>query len=199
MRHVLAALFCASAFAANSVEPAPRPPITLVLQFEGERSEESVQAMKAEFESLMRESGLTFEYRLRSELDHSTPIAHLILVRFKGRCRMDSLPVLFDERGPYAATHVSDGEILPFGQVACDRVRVSVRSSMTGDHLKRGDYYFGRALGRVLAHEVYHMLARTRAHGTKGVAKTALSGEELLADDLRFDHQDVGKIREAGF
>jgi len=39
-------------------------------------------------------------------------------------------PVYLDERGPMAFTHTSDGEVLPFSEVLCDRVGVAAQSAM---------------------------------------------------------------------
>jgi len=52
----------------------------------------------------------------------------------------------------------------------------------------------GRALGRVLAHEVVHILSKSGAHGRVGVAKTALSGSQLIAPELRLGAADLERI-----
>ena len=117
--------------------------------------------MKRELESIMQEAGLSFDYKLRSELNGYDAPADIIAVKFHGRCRMETLPALFDERGPFAITRVTDGAVLPYSEVACDRVRVSVRSAMTGGDFEQGDVLLGRALGRVLAHEIYHIVTKT--------------------------------------
>lgn len=175
----------------------PNSRITLLMQFDGDRSEAAIQAMKAELESILSQAGLTFDYRLRSELDQNEPLGNLLVVRFKGQCVMSSLPALFDELGPYAITHVSDGEVLPFSEVACDRVRVSIQSAMSADQRKQKDWVLGRALGRVLAHEVYHALAKTKHHGTSGVARTSLSREELLSPRLDMHPLELAKLRKS--
>ncbi len=38
---------------------------------------------------------------------------------------------------------------------------------------------FGVALARVIAHEMYHMIANSPAHTKEGVTKESLSGQEL--------------------
>lgn len=177
-----------------SVFGAEKPPIMLLMQFEQEHSEASITAMKREFAEIMKAAGLTFDYKLRSELSEFDSPADIILVKFKGQCRMKLLPELFDERGPFATTQMVDGQMLPFSEVACDRVRVSVRSSMSGTQKKDGDTTLGRALGRVLAHEVYHILSKSSHHGNKGVARRALSSTELTAEKLHLDATDIDRI-----
>jgi hypothetical protein len=66
---------------------------------------------------------------------------------------------------------------------------------MSGSDFARADLLMGRALGRVLAHEVVHILTKSGAHGHDGVAKTALSGTQLIAPELRLEPEDVNRIR----
>jgi hypothetical protein len=117
-----------------------------------------------------------------------------VVVKFRGTCQMDTMPFLFDERGPLAFTHSTDGEVLPFSEVACDRVRQSVESAMWGGDRRRADLLFGRALGRVLAHELVHIVAKSNKHGRKGIAMTSLSGVQLIADRLELDAHDVERL-----
>ena len=72
---------------------------------------------------------------------------------------MQPVPYLMDERGYYAFTHVSDGNVLPFSEVECDKIASSIRPEMSKSQWHDRDSVLGRAMGRVLAHELYHMLA----------------------------------------
>jgi hypothetical protein len=55
---------------------------------------------------------------------------------------------------------------------------------------------FGIALGRVVAHELYHILARTTAHAGHGLAKASESLEELVtAGTMGFREEDSTAIR----
>lgn len=198
MRHVLASAFAVlalgSLLSASSVPPAKPSGITLVLEFDDDHSNLSIEEMKREVSAIMKDSGLQFEFRSLSEVGSEESFNDLIVVKFHGRCSMENLPMLFDERGPLAFTHSSDGEVLPFSEVACDRIKLSVRSAMFGGDRKRADVLLGRALGRVLAHELYHIVAKTSKHGAKGVAQTALSGSQLISDRLELGPEDVKKL-----
>lgn len=198
MRYVfaIALLFVAPLLAfTDPPERREKAAITLLMEFESGRSEASIDAMKREFEAILKQAGLTFDYKLRSELNESDSPVDIIHVKFKGECRMQTMPVVFDERGPFAITHTVDNQVLPFSEVGCDRIRVSVRSAMFGGDFEKSDLLLGRALGRVLAHEVYHILANTTGHGKAGVARTALSGRQLIAEHLAFDKHDIDKLR----
>jgi len=65
---------------------------------------------------------------------------------------------------------------------------------MSGDDFAKADLLLGRALGRVLAHEVVHILSKSGAHGRTGVEKTALSGSQLIAPELRLGPDDLERI-----
>jgi hypothetical protein len=181
------------AFAWLAVPSAFGEGITIVLDFQGPRSEQSVAEMKREFAGIMKDTAVRFDFRSRSQASQET-LSDLVLVRFKGKCVLDPVGYLYDERGPMAFTYSTDGAVQPFSEVACDKVTSAVRSAMSGGDFANADVLLGRALGRVLAHEVVHMLSKSGAHGHTGVAKTALSGSQLIAPELRLEPQDVARL-----
>jgi hypothetical protein len=173
-------LLAAAVFAAS----AENPVLTVVLDFQGPRSAKSVEEMKREVESVMKSSGLTLDWRTRGEAGASG-FDNLVVVRFKGKCILEPVGYLYDERGPLAFTYSTAGEVQPYSEVACDRVSAAARSAMSGRDFAKADVLFGRALGRVVAHEMMHMLARSGAHGHAGVEKAALSGKSLISPEMR--------------
>lgn len=168
--------------------------LTVLLDFQGSHSERSIAEMKRESQSILQDSGLAIEWRMRSEVsDESFP--DLVVVRFKGKCIFEPVGFLYDERGPLAFSYSSGAEVLPFSEVACDKVTSSVRSAMRGDDYAHADVLLGRALGRVVAHELVHMLSRSGAHGREGVAKPAISGAQLIAPEFRLSPEDLQRIQ----
>src|SRR5450432_2494226 len=94
--------FCAitvALLATTLIAAAPARPVgvTIVLDFQGPRSERSVQEMKRELEAIMKNSGLAFEWRLRGEPNQETS-NHLVVVRFKGKCVIEPVGYLYDAR-----------------------------------------------------------------------------------------------------
>ena len=49
-------------------------------------------------------------------------------------------------------------------------------------------------MGRVLAHELYHVVADTAEHGKDGVGQRTLSARELTTGQLEFRHSDVETV-----
>ena len=189
MRHVLICALCL----AVAVPLAWAGNLTIVLEFQGPPPATAVAEMKREFETLFQGSGLTFDWRMRGEAA-GTSYANLVLVRFKGKCILGPVPWLYDERGPMAFTYSTSGEVQPFSEVACDQVAAVARSAMSGKDFAHADVLFGRALGRVMAHELVHILSKSAAHGREGVARPALSGASLIAPGLQLSPADLERI-----
>ena len=124
----------------------------------------------------------------------------LVVVKFRGNCVStiveDALP---RERvgSSLATTAVSNGQVLPFVEVDCDRTRRLIAPGLA--HLPSGARatLFGRALGPVLAHELYHVLARTRDHQFHGVSKPCFSSADLVGSRFRFDPVSLALMRPA--
>jgi len=195
MRHLLlrGLTMAAMASLAAAANPAQPPALTLILEFQGPHSARSVVEMKREFQEIMKNSGLTFDWKSRAEAAQQS-FPNLVLVRFKGKCVLQPVGYLYDERGPLAFTYSTDGAVQPYSEVSCDKVVASVRSAMFGGDFARADLLLGRALGRVLAHELVHILAKSPEHAREGVAKAALSGTQLISPDLRLTPGDLERM-----
>ena len=82
-----------------------------------------------------------------------------------------------------------NGELLPFGEVECDRVRQSLQRTLGRGNPAKHDTRRGIALARVMAHELYHMKAHASTHTKDGVTKAALSSEDLAGGKLLLPRQ----------
>jgi hypothetical protein len=65
---------------------------------------------------------------------------------------------------------------------------------MEGDQRRDGDRLLGRALARVMAHEIVHMIGKCSDHSDSGVFRHALSGRQLIAERLELDPQDIARL-----
>jgi ABC-type Fe3+/spermidine/putrescine transport system ATPase subunit len=167
------------------------PEVAVVLQVDETFSPQAWQAMEAESKRIAKQAGIRVRFVERSQAA-AEQFTDLVVFRMKGKCEMDTTPALLDERGPFAWAFTADGNVLPFGEVKCDRVRESIKTALHPSDYRKADQLFGRALGRVVAHELYHMLANTKKHGKSGVAKDALSAQQLISEKLDFSmHERV--------
>jgi hypothetical protein len=196
MRHVICAVSMAalvSIATGAAASPVHATALTIVFDFQGPHSDRSIEEMKRELEAVMKGSGLTFDWRTRSQVRNES-FANLVVVHFKGKCVLEPVAYLYDERGPLAFTYSNDGEVLPFSEVACDRVVAAARSAMSGGDFAHADLLLGRALGRVVAHELVHILSKSGEHGKEGVAQPALSGLRLIAPEMHLSPADMERI-----
>jgi hypothetical protein len=136
--------------------------------------------MERELRTLMEPSAVRPEWHDRRDITPSEGFQRLVMVNFHGRCRVEPAAGRAEEDKPLAWTHVVDGKVLPFSDVECDRVRASLQSANGMRQLS--DLVLGRALARVLGHELFHVLARTSTHAGAGLAKRSLTALELTSD-----------------
>ena len=113
--------------------------ITIILDFQGPRSDQSIAEMKHEFAGIMKDSPLRFDFQSRRQAEQTVSEDLLVVVKFKGKCVFEPVPYLLDERGPMAFTYSTDGAVQPFSEVACDRVTRAMRSAMTGGDFANGN------------------------------------------------------------
>lgn len=150
--------------------------------------------MEHEAQQIMSASGLHLVWRLPSDAARES-YDDLVVVQFQGACKVEPVPYVYDELGPMAFTYASDATLQPFTKVSCDHVAASVRSVMWGDDFRNADVLMGRALGRVLVHELVHMLTGSSQHAHEGVTRRTLSGRDLIADSLPLSPADVTRLR----
>ena len=89
-----------------------------------------------------------------------------------------------------ADTSIADGHILPFFRIDCTRLMSILGRSVDSDVL-------GRALARLAAHELYHIVGQTTEHPDAGIAKAAFSVRDLTAPRFELDAWSVARMRPA--
>ena len=191
-------LFCLAAGvlpAAGQTRWAPTAPITLYTNFQHQPPAAVQQALQEEVEAIMAPIGLRFEWRSLSATRGHEVSAELAVVTFQGTCDPAQYSLHTKFSGALGWTHVSDGEILPFTDVACDRIREFVQRPMLTVAADERETVFGRAVGRVLAHELYHIFANTTHHASWGVAKESYSVQDLMNEEFQFQEKESRLLR----
>jgi hypothetical protein len=170
------------------------PAIALYTHFDQAPAPDVEDALHEELAAIMYPMGLRFEWR---SLEHRGPnevAVELAVINFKGRCGSSGLPDGADPGIALGWTHVSDGVILPFSDVDCNRIRTFVGKELAHRPTEERDLVLGRAMARVLAHELYHIFANTARHGNGGVGKSAYSVQELMSDRFTFDDKESNAL-----
>ncbi len=186
------------AMAALPVAGEPRAvsesPITLYTKFQVAPPKDVPQAMEQELASIFSPVGLHFEWRSLADAGPGQVTAELVVVNFLGTCNTES-PLRYSSRpGPLGWTHMTDHEVLPFTDVDCGRLSSFLRPVLAGYPPRQSELLLGRAMARVLAHELYHVFARTTHHGSSGVARNGHSVQELTAESFQFQEADLNVL-----
>ena len=190
----LSALFC-------SVAVAEAPTVT-VLVSGGRVPALVLRAMEKEAQSDLAPSGLKLSWVSNRDLPGSGVYGTLTILRIRGECRPDAPDHNDSVRAAngdpvLGQTHIADGKVLPIADILCDSVQKLVgpdlKTALPGDR----EQLFGRALGRVAAHELYHILAGTTEHAHRGLSRPEQSSSELLAPEDSFSPQAEQRIADS--
>ncbi len=186
------AVFCAVPVLAGQPSTQPPTQLTAIVMPDGRYSRVAIGAMGREAAHILKKSGVSLKWRVgipRQSVD-----GLLVVVKLVGRCDMDG-PAAILMAGPLGWSHEANGVVLPFSDLACDNIRGQVQSALVAGNPLRGNVLLGRAMGRVLAHELYHIVADTAKHAGGGVAQSALSARELTSGQLELQLSDVEAMR----
>jgi hypothetical protein len=169
----------------SSVASAGSQGLTLFLDFHEPPPPRVIAALQSEVERLIApEPGILHWKKLAENLGAGSPV-RVAVVHFDGRCDASLQTSTLDapRRWVLGSAAVSDGRVLPVMNVECDRVR----AFLSTHPLNMGEQTYGRALGQVIAHELYHILLGTGVHSLKGISKAVHSSRELGKATNDFD------------
>jgi len=174
---------------------APVSPATLYTEFQQPPPAAVMDAIRGETGAILGRLGIGVEWRSLAAATGSEVSVQLAVIRFQGRCDVSGLSPYRVQPGALGWTHESDGVILPFGAVDCDRIRTFLQVDLLGVPAGERSLVFGRAVGRVLAHELYHIFTRSPHHSPEGVGKAAYAVRDLLAGRFVFDAGESMELR----
>ena len=199
----LAAISAPLVFGQSRQAPGGTPSVAVFMDFDSKPGDASLNVMEREVENLFRPAGVSLEWRRASANSGTESFAGLVVFKFKGLCRVegwfqperDGTPAGVNALG---SAQVSDGRVLPFGEVQCDQIRKALAYLDPSSSPQQRQQAFGLAMGRVVAHELYHMLARTTVHAEQGLSKATQSLRDLVtAPGVVFAKPDSLKIGKA--
>jgi hypothetical protein len=184
---------------ASALSAAKPADLTIAMQFDQTVSPSALHEMKNEFERILRPAVPRIAWRMSSNLAGNEVFHEIVMVRFQGSCQADGF-----RTNPFSAhllgvTADEDGELLPFASVDCGAIlgMLSLHEAAEARNTFQTQRLLGRAMGRVLAHEVYHVVLKTRSHGEQGITKASLTQGELFGAELRFDAKQLRELSRA--
>lgn len=181
----------------NSVPAPPRRSLRIALSIEQNASPTVLAEMKRELRYIVRIPSLELRWCAFGEKFAEPERRPLAIVKLLGNCTMRSGEPYVASNGALGLTYVSGGVILHYAALNCDRVRSLVHSVAGHRSPIHQEVLLGRALGRVLAHELYHMLAKTREHTVVGVTKPIVTAQDLTCSHFPMPSYCLDKLKRA--
>ena len=152
-------------------------------------TDRTVSYMQRELELQLQSAGYGVEWKVLGNRSSEAETA-IAVVELRGTCRPPEAngyvePV--EDGASLASTAVDGGQVLPFSWINCGTLTQLLGSSLARTAWGQREFLYGRAMGRLLAHELYHLLANTREHAGSGVGKSAFSARDLLGEHFIFE------------
>ncbi|HLH44037.1 MAG TPA: hypothetical protein VKV74_13700 [Bryobacteraceae bacterium] len=183
---------------AESVNPQRRE-VVVYLKTAAAQPVQPVEEMKREASALLEPAGYTLTWRNLSNSAGEVVDVSLVVVELRGVCRApgrgEQLPLLL-KPASLASTSVVNGDVLPFSWLECGILSRMLSPALIATENRR-DYLYGRAMGRLIGHELFHILTNTRQHDSGGVAKPYFSAQDLLGEHFEFEPSTLARFHEA--
>jgi len=159
----------------------------------------AIQSAKHELQRLLDPAGIEMLWKTLDTRKTGEQFDQIVVMSFEGSCAEPVAPSSFrvspDVTYSLADSAVSEGRVLPFVRVDCGYLAQMLAPSLRGLSPTERKSAFGRALGRVVAHEIYHIMGETTRHHVRGVAKPEFSVRDLTAEDFEFDSASITQLR----
>ncbi len=155
-------------------------------------------AANRELEALMETAGYRVVWRYAAEQPSGMGAENLVIVELRGVCVAqfsDTAVRPLPWTVPLASSSVVDGKVLPFTWLDCTALNRFLAPVAFDKPKTEQDDLYGRSMARLLAHELYHVLAQTNDHAPAGLAKARFSTADLLADHLDFEPVALDRLR----
>jgi hypothetical protein len=179
-----------------SVGAAAAQQVAVFLQSDRNAPALVLNSLRSEVEDVIAPSGIHISWHAMEASEFSQVYETMAVMRLRGECRPDA-PAANGKPGVLGETHIVEGKVLPIADIRCDSVRGLISRDLRGASADKRDQLLGRALGRVIAHELFHIVLRTRDHGHDGLARAAQSSADLIAERRRFSPPEEERLSES--
>jgi hypothetical protein len=174
--------------------------VVVYLRTGGSQPAAPLAQMKREVNGLMGQAGYRVEWRsLDADRGAETDAPLLVVLELSGICGIGAGNSAGEHEATsstsLATTMVTEGRVLPFSTLNCTALTRSISGSLAKDAGAQRDFLYGRAMGRVVAHELYHVLMRTTEHARWGVARSCFSTSDLLTERFEFEGVTLARLR----
>jgi|SRR5579871_1795083 len=168
--------------------------LNLLLRSDSEIAPGVLESVEKEVRTIF--SGTALELQFEEPNQPGGTYSWMAVLRFHGVCAagpVHGTPATKERPvRELGTTHIVEGAIIPFADIECDAVRRTLGIAKSGT-TALDEPILGRALGRVVAHELYHILLKDEHHG-RGLAAAAFSRSDLVAAHRSFDAADLNRM-----
>ena len=183
-------------------EPASPPgrEVVVYLKTDPAQPAQPIKEMTHEADALMATAGYAISWRALGGSARDASAASLAVIELRGVCQapQPAAPVESLTAGTsLASTAVADGKVLPYSQLECENLTRLLAAALAKEAADKRDYLYGRAMGRLVAHELFHVLVGTRDHEGSGIAKRSFSANDVLAEHFEFELTALDKFRDS--
>jgi hypothetical protein len=193
-RTALLLIFC------SCVAVAQEKSIAIFVGTDHEAGAGVLRSLQREAEDALGPSQVHISWHAMESSQYSQVYESMAMVRLRGECRVEAPAArrgLQINSEPLGQTQVVEGKVLPMADIRCDAVRRVIDRELRAAHPEQKEELLGRALGRVVAHELYHILLRSTDHGRDGLARPAQSSSDLLAEHSSFAEKQAKELSES--
>lgn len=156
-------------------------------------------SLDQELTRLLSPAGIELAWRNEAR-EAREEMGRSIVGTFDGSCSVESLPSYPSDHTnslALAESAMSDGRVIPYFNVDCPRVIRALAPTLQHLSVPFRHAVLGRALARVIAHEIYHILAQTADHEEFGLGKAQLSLKDLTSSKFDLSPNSLRRIRAA--
>jgi len=157
--------------------------------------------MKRELGDLLQAAAIHVEWQDPSVDRGSLENDYAAVIHLRGFCRPTEPGgrLQHSAPGPFtlASSAVADGVILPFGDIDCAALNSFLGPALWRVPEKERESAYARAVARLMAHELYHVIAQTHSHTHSGVAKPSFTVTDLLSDRFEFTESTLTELHPA--
>lgn len=120
------------------------------------------------------------------------------VIRLRGVCGPIEPSTRFQHAvsGPFtlASSAVADGVILPFGDIDCAALNSFLGPALWKEPNQVREFVYARAVARLMAHELYHVIGQTSLHARRGISAPSFTVGELLSEHFDFTESAVTEL-----
>ena len=172
----------------------PQASVGVYVEYERSTSGSTSELIQNDVQAILAPLGFSIQWR-SPQAAGKEAWSDLAVVTFEGDCSYEANSREKFVPGALGWTHSVGGEIEPFISIDCRRIGALLQTRMTSAITRNLERFFARAVARVVAHELYHVFARTPAHQSSGVGKAEFTVKDLLAERFPFHPEQARLLR----